>query len=268
MHPDNARCLTAAEIDGCTLANNHVLDWGYEGLAETVRVLQQEGMHTAGAGEDVEVASSPAIFEVSPGARVIVFAYGHESSGVPPIWAAQKDQPGVNVLPDFSEETIKAVRDRVEEVKQPGDIVVFSVHWGSNWGYRIPESHRSFAHALIDTAGVDLIHGHSSHHALGIEVYREKLILYGCGDFLNDYEGIGGYEQYRDDLPLMYLPELDTRDGSLVSLRLIPFHIENFSLKQASQEDTAWMEKTLDREGKPLGTSVSRSESGSLLLEW
>jgi poly-gamma-glutamate synthesis protein (capsule biosynthesis protein) len=66
----------------------------------------------------------------------------------------------------------------------------------------------------------------------------------------------------------MYLPELDTRDGSLVSLRLIPFHIENFSLKQASQEDTAWMEKTLDREGKPLGTSVSRSESGSLLLEW
>lgn len=62
--------------------------------------------------------------------------------------------------------------------------------WG-NWGYGVTRRTREFAHELLDHAGVDLIHGHSSHHPLGIEVYRDKLILYGCGDFINDYEGIG-----------------------------------------------------------------------------
>jgi poly-gamma-glutamate capsule biosynthesis protein CapA/YwtB (metallophosphatase superfamily) len=50
------------------------------------------------------------------------------------------------------------------------------------------------AYAFIDTAGIDVIHGHSSHHAKPIEIYRGKLILYGCGDFLNDYEGMRAYE--------------------------------------------------------------------------
>ena len=60
------------------------------------------------------------------------------------------------------------------------------------------------AHSLLDEAGVDVIHGHSSHHVKGIEVYKGKAILYGCGDFLTDYEGIQGYEEFRDDLVLMY----------------------------------------------------------------
>jgi len=75
--------------------------------------------------------------------------------------------------------------------------VVASIHWGDNWGYEI-------AHNLIDHAGVDIIHGHSSHHAKGIEVWHGKPVIYGCGDFINDYEGIGGNEKYRSDLSLMY----------------------------------------------------------------
>ena len=75
--------------------------------------------------------------------------------------------------------------------------MVASVHWGSNWGYDIPREQTVFAHRLIDEAGVDIIHGHSSHHVRAIEVYKDRLILYGCGDFLNDYEGISGYEEFR-----------------------------------------------------------------------
>jgi poly-gamma-glutamate capsule biosynthesis protein CapA/YwtB (metallophosphatase superfamily) len=63
--------------------------------------------------------------------------------------------------------------------------VVASVHWGPNWGYQIAESQRRFARGLID-AGVDLVHGHSSHHPIGMELYRDPLICYGCGDFVND----------------------------------------------------------------------------------
>ena len=63
------------------------------------------------------------------------------------------------------------------------------------------------------------MHGHSSHHAKGIELYREGLILYGCGDFINDYEGISGYEEFRGDLAVMYLPEFDGTDFRLLSIR-------------------------------------------------
>jgi poly-gamma-glutamate capsule biosynthesis protein CapA/YwtB (metallophosphatase superfamily) len=61
-------------------------------------------------------------------------------------------------------------------------------------------------------------HGHSSHHTKAIEIYRSRLILYGCGDFLNDYEGIGGYEEFRDDLALMYFPDMDPTSAVLVAL--------------------------------------------------
>ncbi len=77
--------------------------------------------------------------------------------------------------------------------------MVVSIHWGGNWGYGIPGEQRQFAHRLIDQAGVDVVHGHYSHHAKGIEVYHDKLILYGCGDFLNDYEGISGQERFRGE---------------------------------------------------------------------
>jgi poly-gamma-glutamate capsule biosynthesis protein CapA/YwtB (metallophosphatase superfamily) len=69
---------------------------------------------------------------------------------------------------------------------------------------------------LINEAGVDIVHGHSSHHPKGIEVYKNRPILYGCGDFLNDYEGISGYQEYRDDLTLMYFPRMDAASGKLV----------------------------------------------------
>lgn len=116
MHPVNVHCLQTAEIDNCSLANNHVLDWGYEGLTETIGVLDDLKISSSGAGRNVREAASPAI----------------------------------------------------------------------------------------------------------IEVYNNKLILYGCGDFSNDYEGTGGHENFRSDLGLIYFATLDAITGGLVQLRLAP----------------------------------------------
>jgi poly-gamma-glutamate capsule biosynthesis protein CapA/YwtB (metallophosphatase superfamily) len=88
----------------------------------------------------------------------------------------------VHLLPDFSESTVERVARMVLAIKRPGDVSVASVHWGGNWGFVIPPAHQRFAHALIDRAGIDVIHGHSSHHPRAVEVYRDRLILYGCGD--------------------------------------------------------------------------------------
>jgi poly-gamma-glutamate capsule biosynthesis protein CapA/YwtB (metallophosphatase superfamily) len=152
-------------------------------------------------------------------------------------------------------------------VKERGDMVVASIHWGGNWGYQVPPEQISFAHGLIEKAGVDLIHGHSSHHVKGIELYQEKLILYGCGDFLNDYEGIGEHGFFRDDLTLMYFVSLDSSTGKLVHLQTTPMQIRNFRLNRASRADTQWLRDILNLEGEKFGTQFMMNEDQTLTLQ-
>ncbi len=268
MSPENIPCITAAKIDCCVLANNHVLDWGYAGLAETLETLERANLKIAGAGRNIREAEAPAIMEITDKGRVIVFAFGSETSGIPWQWAASASKPGVNLLENLSRATVEHIAQGVAEVKRPGDIVVASIHWGSNWGYEIPRRQREFGHDLIDEAGVDIIHGHSSHHVKGIDVYRGKPILYGCGDFLDDYEGISGYEQFRDDLVLMYFPTIAAASRKLVHLRMTPLRIRNFKLNRASREDAAWLRDVLNREGERLGTWVELHEDNTLTLGW
>jgi poly-gamma-glutamate synthesis protein (capsule biosynthesis protein) len=268
MHPDNLPSLTAAGFDFCSLANNHVLDWGEAGLEETLTTLDGAGIRHAGAGRSLAEAKASAVLAVPGKGRVLVFSFGAASSGIAGNWAAAADRPGVNLLPDLSAGTVRRIGEDVRQVRRPGDVVVASIHWGGNWGYGIPREQTEFAHRLIDEAGVDVIHGHSSHHVKGLEVYRDKPVIYGSGDFLNDYEGISGYEAYRDDLTLMYFVSMDPGTGRLVRLQMIPMQIRNFRLNRASEADARWLGDVLNREGKRLGTRVELNEDHSLTLQW
>jgi poly-gamma-glutamate capsule biosynthesis protein CapA/YwtB (metallophosphatase superfamily) len=267
MHPANIGCLGAAGIDCCALANNHVLDWGYAGLRETLETLRPAGIKTAGAGRDAEEAAAPAMMEIEGKGRVAVWAFGSESSGIPREWGATRDRPGLNLLRDLSGDTVEEIGRRVSRVKRPGTIVVASLHWGSNWGYRVPVPHRAFAHRLIEDAGVDVVHGHSSHHPRPIEVHRDRPILYGCGDLLTDYEGIGGYEPFRGELGLLYFPSLDAATGRLVRFAMTPTRLERFRLTRASREEGRWLTETLNREGRPFGARTRLHDDGTLTLE-
>jgi poly-gamma-glutamate synthesis protein (capsule biosynthesis protein) len=268
MHPSNIHSLTAARIDGCSLANNHVLDWGYNGFDETLATLKNAGIKTAGAGRDRAQAEAPAVFEVNGKGRVLVFSFGSETSGVSPSWAATKDKAGVNFLWDFSDDTVKNIAETVRKNDGEKAVVVVSIHWGGNWGYHVPQHERDFAYRLIDEASVDIIYGHSSHHPKGMEVYKGKLIIFGCGDFLNDYEGIPGHEGFRDELTLMYFVSIDPLNGRLKNLFMTPMQIQNMRLNRATREETLWLRDTLDREGKNLGTRVELTEDGRLTLRW
>jgi poly-gamma-glutamate capsule biosynthesis protein CapA/YwtB (metallophosphatase superfamily) len=260
MHPGNVPVLTAARIDCCVLANNHVIDWGPAGLLETLEVLELAGIRGAGAGRNLDAAVAPAVLEVEEAGRVLVFAFGAADSGIPRSWAADAARPGVHLLPDFSAGVVERIAHLVEMTKRPGDIALASVHWGPNWGFDIRPAHRRFAHALIDRAWIDVVHGHSSHHPKAIEVYRKRLILYGCGDFLDDYEGIRGYEEFRGDLVLMYFLTLDVRTGELARLAMTPLQIHNFRLRHPSPSDCAWLLRTLDRECRRFGHRVTARE--------
>lgn len=268
MHPENIPVIKVAAIDACVLANNHVLDWEQAGLLETLAVLEKAGLRYVGAGRNLAQAQEPLPLALGDRGRVVVFGFGTPSSGIPPDWAATGDAAGVNLLPDLSATTLERIAGQVAAVKCPGDVVVASIHWGGNWGYRISAEQRAFAYGLIEKAGVDVVHGHSSHHPKGIEVHENRLILYGCGDFINDYEGISGYEEYRGELGLMYFPRLDPASGRLEHLTLTPTRMERFRIHRANEAEAHWLQDMLNREGQALGTQVDMQDDGRLALRW
>lgn len=259
MNPPNTPCLTAARLDVCALANNHVLDFGRRGLADTLAALAGAGITAVGAGGQ---AWRPGIVPVEGGQRVVVFAFGTGSSGIPAGWAATGDRAGVALLPDLSDTTANEFAAGVRRVKRPGDVVVASIHWGTNWGYEVPRAQVRFAHRIVD-GGVDVVHGHSSHHPRPVEVYRGKLVLYGCGDLVDDYEGISGHEEYRDDLRLLYFATVRPDTGDLVGLRMVPMRARRLRLCRASGDDVQHLHDVLDTISRPFGSRIDTDRAGT-----
>jgi poly-gamma-glutamate capsule biosynthesis protein CapA/YwtB (metallophosphatase superfamily) len=268
MHPANITLLSAARIDIVGLANNHVLDWGFSGLEETLVTLERAGIVYAGAGRDRVEAQRPAVLDCGDRGRVLVFACGLPSSGIPDEWAATAGHAGIFLLPDLGKKSALLLMDLIAAARQREDLVVVSIHWGGNWGFAVPPEQREFAHRLIEEGGVDLVHGHSSHHAKGLEVYGGKLIIYGAGDLINDYEGISGYEEFRANLSLMYFVRMEPGTGKLAGLRMAPMRMANFRLHRASLEDSLFLAETLNREGRYFGSGVGLAADGLLDLRW
>ncbi|QSB15159.1 CapA family protein [Natronosporangium hydrolyticum] len=267
MSPANIDVIRIARPDACILANNHTLDFGPVGLLDTLDALASVGLTPVGAGVDAATAAAPAAIPVAGGAcRVIVAGYGSGTAGVPRHWAATAGRPGVNLLPDLSTTTAGAVADQLRAAARPGDITVASVHWGANWGYEVPAAQTAFAHRLID-GGVDLVHGHSSHHFRPIEFYRGRPILYGCGDLIDDYEGITGYERFRPDLRLLYFARFAVATGELRGLSMAPLRMRRLQLAPTTVAETTLLAATLDQLSRPYGSRVLVDGDGTLRVE-
>jgi poly-gamma-glutamate synthesis protein (capsule biosynthesis protein) len=268
MHPANVDCLSAARIDCCVLANNHVLDWGRAGLAEMLQTLHKAGLQTAGAGTDGDAAWAPAVLPLPTSGHVLVFGLAAQSSGVAPDWAAGPRRPGVALLPDLTEETARMLADDVARRRNTGNRVVVSIHWGGNWGLEVPGAHREFAHRLVDLGAADIVHGHSSHHPMEIEVYRGKLIFYGCGDLINDYEGIGAHGDLRSDVGCLYFATLGRRDGTLQRLDIVPLQLKKFRLAAADAAARTYLERIFNVDGCRLGPLATTRTLPSWPLDW
>ena len=243
MHPANTACL----------ANNHPLDWAFNGLADTLRNLKLAGIKAVGAGLNGHLAQAPARLTWPGGGQLLLFAWALLSSGVPPDGAATPDRPGVALLRGIDIGTVKWVMRCICRQRRPNDRVVVSLHWGANWVLEIPERHRWLAQQLIDLARVDVVYGHSSHHALPLELHSERLILYGCGDLINDYEGLPAHDPWRSDLVCLYGVELDGDSGALLSLVLKPFQLKRFQLGPIRPVDRRLLEHQIGLQSAPLG---------------
>ena len=172
---------------------------------------------------------------------------------------------GINLLSDLSDATADEVTSRARAARRPGDVVVVSLHWGSNWGYGVDAGQVRFARRLV-AGGVDLVHGHSSHHPRPVEVSGGRLILYGCGDLINDYEGVAGYQEYRPDLRLLYFASLQPGTGALAALRMAPVQARKLRLHRAAAADAQWLAAALERASRRFGSRIDPQPDGLLAL--
>lgn len=219
----NIATLLAADIGMVSLANNHVLDYEYEGLLRMMKVLGSHAINYAGAGRDSTEAVEPAICDVG-GTKVGLIAFTDNE----PDWEATDEKPGTFFVPIMlSDKRAKLLINTIVSTRDDVDVLIVSAHWGPNWGYEPPSEHIPFAHALID-AGADIVFGHSGHVFRGIEVYKQKPILYCTGNFVDDY---AVDEIERNDESFVFLLETDRRDvGEII---LYPTHIRDYHATRA-----------------------------------
>ena len=221
----NVETLTAAHIDAVSLANNHTLDFDVEGLLHMLSTLREAGIRYTGAGATLSEAASPAIWNVK-GKTIGLLACTDNQ----PEWEATDEQPGVWYVPISLEDTrAKRLLETVHKTKAAVDLLIVSAHWGPNWGEKSPAEHVPFAHALID-AGADIIFGHSGHIVRGVELYRDKPILYCTGNFIDDY-AVDDIE--RNDQSCVFVVEYE--NSAFSRILLYPTVIEANQARRARQ---------------------------------
>ena len=247
--------LRLGRVDFASIANNHIADFGPEGLLDTIRALDRGGVAHAGAGHDLHAARTPAVIDVH-GLRVAIIAF----ADYPRAWAATDSAPGLNFTSvSADDETFEPVTAAIDAARALADVVIFSIHWGPNMRERPPEPFRHFAHRVIG-AGVTIFWGHSAHLVQAVEPVSDRgVILYDTGDFVDDY---AVDPSLRNDLGALFLVRL--RGRTVEHVGLVPTRIERMQVNRATGEDRRWFTLRMDALCRELGASVAVETDGSL----
>jgi len=241
--PDKVETLKIANIDIVSLANNHSLDFGVEGLQETIQTLNKANILHTGAGMDVNQARTPAIIKKN---NITVGVIGYTDNE--PDWAAGTDKPGTNYIKVGN---INKVKKDIAHIRPQVDILIVSIHWGPNMRKKPTQEFIDFAHQMIN-AGIDIIHGHSAHIFQGIEIYNNKLIMYDTGDFVDDYMVD---PVLRNDQSFFYVVTIDK--SGIQNIQLIPTLIDNVQVNHVTGETYKEIIKRMQQLSAPFGTKIS-----------
>jgi poly-gamma-glutamate synthesis protein (capsule biosynthesis protein) len=173
--PEALPAFKEAGFDLVNLANNHIMDYGVDGLLDTFDYLDQAGIKRVGAGRNAKEAFQPVIVE-KKGIKIAFVAF---SKVVPNAdWKAGKDRPGV-----ADTYALEMPIASIQQAKSMADIVIVIAHWGIERN-DMPEAYqKEYARKYID-AGADLIIGGHPHVLQGFESYKGKWIAYSVGNFL------------------------------------------------------------------------------------
>ena len=241
--------LQAAKIDGVTLANNHVLDFGADALLDCLNLLDRTGIKRTGAGATLEEALVPVLLRLPQGRVAVVALTDNE-----PEWEATGTKPGVNYVTYNDRGLKEPYRSRMAQAllsaRRQADLVIVSAHVGPNWGAP-SRAMQALARDLLDM-GADMYWGHSNHTPQGIECYKGKAILYSAGDFVDDY-AIDKDE--RNDLSFLFILEMER--GRITRLQLHPTCIEDLGVRVANEQERQFLLRTMQTKCKVFGTTMN-----------
>jgi len=245
--PEYAISLINAGFDVVTLANNHILDYGREGLKNTISVLDSIGLSHCGAGLTLDQAQQPAIIERN-GFRVGFLGY---SLTFPEEFWATRSSGGTN-YPN----NLKA---NLQQTDSLVDFTVVTFHWGAE-GSNYPKDYQKFfAHLSID-CGADLVIGHHPHVLQGLEIYKNRLIAYSLGNF--------SFSSYsRRSTESMILKTHLTKNGLLFA-KIIPVSVDNYEISFQPRILTGARTETilanLRKYSEPLNSTNIINDNGSI----
>lgn len=221
-------------FDYMSLANNHILDYNYEGLRHTKNILTSIDILSAGAGGTLEEAQRPALYKNKKNDIFLFSAADH-----PDYWAAgretiiksqglhypYKDNEGIWYV-DINKGDWGNVLEHIKKYRNEhkDEIFIFSIHWGSNWQDSIPSIQvQKFADDLLRN-GVNIIHGHSPHHLQKVDIIHGGAVFYSLGDFIDDYQINNKYHSDIGGLGTVIM-----KNDQLFDLNLIPTQIKNIN---------------------------------------
>ena len=205
--------LQQGGINAVTCANNHVFDYGVDGILETMSVLDSAGIVRVGIGKTLIEARTPKIISIK-GKRIALLGYAG--------WSF----PATNTRPGVAPRNVEYVVEDVRRIKENADIVIVNFHWGEELAAFPSEGQKVLARRTID-AGADAIVGHHPHVLQGIELYKGKPIAYSLGNFI-----FGGNERNTYETALLSLELVN----DTVSVSLIPVAVKKYQPSIATGE--------------------------------
>lgn len=255
--PAAVETLHAGRVDFASIANNHIGDFGPQGLLDTIVALDRAGIMHAGAGRDLGAARAPALLQVG-GLRVAVLAF----ADYPDTWAATGSLPGLNFTRvSVSDEDFASVATAIDAARAQSDFVIFSMHWGPNMREHPPDEFRHFAHRVVDS-GAALFWGHSAHILQGVEFRDGAAILYDTGDFIDDY--VVDHER-RNDLSALVI--VDALPHEVSSLTICPVRIDEMQVNRAQGDDHTWVMRRMEVLCADFGSVVVQEQDGTGRIE-
>jgi len=206
--PEFVSGIAAAGFDVVNMANNHSVDFGCTGVANTIKALESAGIQHCGAGENRERACAPSFIDVN-GFRVAFVGF---SMTFPDEFWATADTCGTCYPTDA------LLYDVISECEQQADLTVVSFHWGAEKFTAPKEYQINFGHKAIDY-GADLVLGHHPHVLQGLELYKGKLIAYSLGNYV--------FASYSNVARTSVILKAKIDAGGLVLARLTPINVHN-----------------------------------------
>lgn len=289
MHPVNIPVLLEGGADYVNLANNHVLDFGVTGLRDTLRAVGSVGVEYSGVaiekGQEVLPAALHLPRSAAGGGKDGYTVHVYSASDHPREWGSVSDV-GFHLI-DYSASTRKRLRtllspnhtatsDTNNKTEKPA-LRIFSIHWGPNYIWHPHGKIKSLAHFLVDECGIDIVHGHSAHHVQGVEARNGKLILYGCGDFVDDYRL---NKEFRNDLSAVWRVSVRESPGGvagaggqlkLEKLEIFPTRVQGFGAILLGKEDKdhKWVREKVTELSREMETVVrgELGDEGQLIVD-